>query len=103
MMNGQDAAEQIKQALAAGWTPDEVAMAFALKFVAYMTLSGDNFQWLIMGMFLARTEPELFAGFLDRGDEQGFSTAIADQLIASIRDKAEAYKPVIEATANASS
>lgn len=102
MMNGQ-APEQIEAALAAGWTPDEVAMAFALKFVAYATVWGDSFRWLMMGMVLVRAEPELFEAFLSHGDEGSSSTAIADQLIASIREKAETYKSVIEETANASS
>ena len=97
-----DAMAAIENSLAAGWTPDEIALAYALKFLAYETEQRDSFCWLLMGMFLMQAEPEIFAGVLRHGDEQGFTTATADQLIASLREKAEAYRLVIDGVANAS-
>ena len=90
------AMEQISASLAAGWMPEEVALAYALKFMAYETGQEDNFRWLLMGMFLMQAESKIFAGVLRHGDEQGFTTATADQLIASLREKAATYKLVID-------
>lgn len=96
--------EEVQNALAAGWSSENIARMYCLRQVV-SKMEASPLIWLLTGMMLMKAGPDVFSGMLSGGvaAEVLEAVGVADQFLAAIEERKEVYQLLIERVRNGSS